>query len=128
MRPGSEGQPPRFDPRPPVEYDEPASMDNLTNGRKTPALLLVLLAFLLPLGCRRGGGSAVEKAPGTPRRGGTLVVAWTAEPGGVNTLIVGPTQLNDEFSSQLFLHLLEEQPDFEQHPPTFKPQLARSYD
>jgi peptide/nickel transport system substrate-binding protein len=75
-----------------------------------------------------GGGDAASQSAGTPRRGGTLVTGWTGEPAGVNELIAPPQQLVQELVLQVFLRLVEEQPDFEQHPPTFKPQLARSYD
>jgi peptide/nickel transport system substrate-binding protein len=103
-------------------------MDNSSNGPKTPALLLVLLAVLSLPGCERRSEPGSAKGSGAPHRGGTLVVAWTAEPGGVNELTNGINQLNGELNSQFFLHLLEEQPDFEKHPPTFRPQLARSFE
>ncbi|MEA2603349.1 MAG: peptide/nickel transport system substrate-binding protein, partial [Acidobacteriota bacterium] len=51
-----------------------------------------------------------------------------SEPGGVNELIVPSSQPTNEMLFRVFLHLVEEQSDFDQHPPTFAPQLARSYD
>jgi peptide/nickel transport system substrate-binding protein len=101
-----------------------------------------LLAFavlglsLASLGCRHGtegsegktAGAASHPAPGKPRRGGTVVVGEIADLKGVNELSIPAGNLNDEILFQIFLHLLKEQPDFEQHPPTLAPQLARSYD
>jgi peptide/nickel transport system substrate-binding protein len=90
---------------------------------------LALAAVLLAAGCRQ----APERAAGPdaasgPRRGGTVVTGWTAEPGGVNNLILPNSQTTNELMFRLFLHLFEEQADFQQHPPTFKPQLAESWD
>src|ERR1700686_1202799 len=64
-----------------------------------------------PSGATSAGLSAATAAL-TPRRGGTLVTGWTAEPGGVNTLITPATSILDELSLQLFLRLVEEQSDF----------------
>ncbi len=79
-------------------------------------------------GAGQSGTAATGAATPAPRRGGTLVTGWTAEPGGVNTLITPATSILDELGLQLFLRLVEEQSDFERHPPTFAPSLARSYD
>jgi peptide/nickel transport system substrate-binding protein len=101
---------------------------------KTPrASLFVLLAFgLLLAGCRGGeepsGGSPGAANADTPRRGGTAVAGWIGEPGGVNEFILPSSQVTNEMLFRVFLHLIEEQPDFEEHPPTFKPQLAESYE
>lgn len=80
-----------------------------------------------------GGSTAVGTAgtpevTGAPRRGGTIVTGWTAEPLGVNELLVTATNVQQEMLYQLFPRLLREQPDFELHPPTFAPALARSYE
>src|SRR5258707_1239805 len=90
---------------------------------------LALAAALLAAGCRQAPERAAgpEKTSG-PRRGGTVVTGWTAEPGGVNSLILPNTQVNNEMLFRVFLHLIEEQADFQQHPASFKPQLAESYD
>ncbi|HSU84531.1 MAG TPA: ABC transporter substrate-binding protein, partial [Thermoanaerobaculia bacterium] len=90
---------------------------------------LALAAALLAAGCRQAPERAAgpEKASG-PRRGGTVVTGWTAEPGGVNSLILPSTQVNNEMLFRVFLHLCEEQADFQQHPATLKPQLAESWD
>ena len=85
------------------------------------------VAMVLAAGCRREP-AAGESAPGAARHGGTVVTGWPNEPGGVNQLIIPASQPTSEMLFRIFLHLVEEQPDFDRHPPTFKPQLARSYD
>jgi peptide/nickel transport system substrate-binding protein len=94
------------------------------------ALTLLAAGVLLATGCRqtpeRAGGPGAARTG--PRRGGTVVTGWYAEPGGVNNLILPSSQVTNELVFRLFLHLVEEQPDFQQHPATFKPQLARAYD
>jgi peptide/nickel transport system substrate-binding protein len=55
------------------------------------------------------------------------VVGLSAAPTTVNELLARSSNVNGEMTRLLFLHLLEEQPDFERHPPTFTPRLAASY-
>ncbi len=108
-----------------------------------PAILLALLPALLltaAAGCGRAAGAAgpAANAPAparaaaaaaeTPRRGGTLVAAWGAEPSSVNEYIVPQSAQTIELTFQLFTRLVREEPDFERHPPTFGPALARSYE
>ena len=106
-------------------------MVNLMSGRLRP-LTIALLAVSLLASCR---GREEETAPPqppaqaeAPRRGGTVVTAWTTEPGSVNEFITPATQVTAEVAQRLFLRLLEEQPDFAEHPPTFAPLLAKSYE
>ncbi len=104
-------------------YHGPASM------RRAPLFRALALAAALLAGCRQ----APERAAGpetasAPRRGGTVVVGWPAEPAGVNELTVPASQITHEVQFRMFLHLAEEQPDFEKHPPTFAPQLAKSWE
>lgn len=94
---------------------------------------LILAGALLASGCdRRPEGAAstttTEQTPAGPRRGGTVVTGWTAELGGVNKLILPSLQINHEVLYRMFLHLAEEQPDYQEHPPTFKPLLATSWE
>lgn len=97
-------------------------------AKPTLRSLAVLLA-LLAAGCRTDEpGPAHQEGNGEPRRGGTVVTGWTAEPGGVNELIVPSSQVTNELLFRVFLHLVEEQPDFQDHPPTFEPQIAASYE
>lgn len=95
--------------------------------------VLILAGALLAAGCGRSpegtaGATTPEQTPAGPRRGGTVVTGWTSEVGGVNKLILPSSQVNHEVIYRMFLHLLEEQPDFQEHPPTFKPLLAKSYE
>lgn len=95
--------------------------------------VLILAGALLASGCDRrpegtAGATTVEQTPAGPRRGGTVVTGWTAELGGVNKLILPSLQVNSEVQYRMFLHLVEEQPDFQEHPPTFKPLLAKSWE
>ena len=99
-----------------------------------------LFAASLPILVLAGCGSPSEKtgetppvspdsaASATPQRGGTAVVVWSAAPTGVNDAITQGTAITTEIHRQLFLHLVEEQPDFELHPPTLSPQLAKSFE
>lgn len=90
-----------------------------------------LLLALLLAGCKaeqEPARSAAAPTASGPRRGGTAVTGWTAEPGSVNELIVPSSQVTNDMLFRIFLHLMEEQPDFQEHPPTFAPQLARSWE
>lgn len=98
--------------------------------RLHPFCRTALLAALLvtALGCpdRPAAPPATEIA--APQRGGTVVVGLTAALVSVNDLLSGASNVNSEVTRHLFLSLLEEQPDFEHHPPTFAPLLAESYE
>ncbi|HET9211913.1 MAG TPA: ABC transporter substrate-binding protein [Thermoanaerobaculia bacterium] len=98
--------------------------------RRAPLFRALALAAALLAGCRQAPERAAgpEAGPEQPRRGGTVVTGWTAEPGGVNNLILPNSQPTNEMVFRLFLHLSEEQADFQQHPATLKPQLAESWD
>ncbi|HEY7214783.1 MAG TPA: ABC transporter substrate-binding protein [Thermoanaerobaculia bacterium] len=94
--------------------------------------LALLLGAVLLAGCRvrdeRPDATPAAAKSEAPRRGGTAVTGWVAEPGGVNELIVPSSQVTNELLFRIYVHLLEEQPDFEEHPPTLEPQLAKSYE
>ncbi|HEY6320662.1 MAG TPA: ABC transporter substrate-binding protein [Thermoanaerobaculia bacterium] len=90
-----------------------------------------------PEGAQEGGaqtgpsgpaGTGASPGAAVPRRGGTIVTGWTAEPIAVNELIVPTTSTGQEMLFQLFVRLLREEPDFDRHPPAFTPALARSYE
>lgn len=100
--------------------------------RAAVAVLLVpLLAALLAggLACRpaEDGGAGGDRG-GEPRRGGTIVVGSISDIEGVNEVAISSSRANNDIVFQMFLHLLDEQPDFEEHPPTFAPELATSYE
>jgi peptide/nickel transport system substrate-binding protein len=110
----------------------------LARSARTAVLLVASLLALVLTGCG-GPGEKVGETPPTvagtagtadsrPQRGGTVVVSWIASPTGVNELTTQATAITTEVVRQLFLHLVEEQPDFEEHPPTMAPQLARSFE
>ncbi|MDX1644219.1 MAG: ABC transporter substrate-binding protein, partial [Thermoanaerobaculia bacterium] len=89
------------------------------------AVAALAVAALLLAGCDRPprpDASAVENSTG-----GTLVVATQHDITGINDLVSSVSGFSEEIVSQLFLDLFEEQPDFEEHPPTFEPRLARSW-
>lgn len=91
-----------------------------------------LLVALLAVACRRpeSGTETTASPTATPTpASATLVVATNGELSGVNELVAGATRRFDqEVQAALFLHLLRERPDYQEHPPTFEPQLARSFD
>jgi len=106
-------------------------------SRSARPLFAVVLVLFLTAGCDGGNGDgengAATPAPRPasalgPQRGGTVVIGWSAAPTGVNELITQATAITTELVRQLFPQLLLEQPDFEEHPPTFQPLLARSYE
>lgn len=104
----------------------------LRSARPLFAVLLVLLLAGGAAACRdkeeEVAGTPTPRAPSEPRPGGTVVIGWSAAPTGVNELITQGTAITTEVVRQLFTQLVEEQPDFEDHPPTFLPLLARSYE
>lgn len=87
-------------------------------------------------GCRprEGGEGAPAGTDGAPPaaarpvRGGTAVIGWASDISGLNELIVPASNVNDEVLFRIFLHLVEEQGDFDEHPPTFEPQLAERWE
>ena len=102
-------------------------------SRSARPLFAALLVLLLVAGCNGNGDDGTATAPtpaaaADPRRGGTVVIGWSAAPTGVNELITQGTAVTTEVVRQLLPQLLEEQPDFEEHPPTFRPLLASSYE
>ena len=94
---------------------------------RSRALIFLLAGALLAGGCKAGPEAPPRRAP-PPRRGGTAVVGWPAQPASVNELIVPPSQITKEVIFQMFLHLAEEQPDFQEHPASFKPTLAERWE
>ena len=73
--------------------------------------------------------SGDRSAPtGRSGRAATAVGATITDLSGVNELLASDIQFTTDVLDQLFLQLLSEQPDFTEHPPTFAPELARSYE
>ncbi len=107
----------------------------LARSARSAVLLAASLSILALTGCGSPGEKTGETPPpqtpastAAPQRGGTAVVVWSAAPTGVNEVTTQGTAITTEVIRQLFLHLFEEQPDFEVHPPTLSPQLAKSFD
>lgn len=57
-----------------------------------------------------------------------MVAAWITDIEGVNELVIPSSRTFNDAGYNMFLHLLDEQPDFAKHPPTFEPELATSYE
>jgi peptide/nickel transport system substrate-binding protein len=77
---------------------------------------------------RPGDGPAGEQIPQGPVRGGTAIIGYTGDISGVNVLASTSSQPTTELCQRLFLSLLEEQPDYQDSPPTFRPELAESWE
>ncbi|MFL6196394.1 MAG: ABC transporter substrate-binding protein [Thermoanaerobaculia bacterium] len=101
---------------------------------RTKVLIVLLASVLGAAGCRQAPDKIVPQqartpsTDGAPRRGGTVVTGWPSEPAGVNYLLFPNNQPTNEMLFRVFLHLVEEQSDFQEHPPTMAPLLASSYD
>src|SRR5262245_894707 len=90
---------------------------------------LFLAGMAGAFGCRRPAEEGARPAGAeTPRKGGAVAVGWTADIAGLNELIIPSSNANNDVLFHIFDHLIEEQPDFAEHPPTMAPQLARSWD
>jgi peptide/nickel transport system substrate-binding protein len=89
------------------------------------------LAPWLACGPREDSPPAAER-PGEPaaepRRGGTIVIGAITDIDTVNELLDTSSRMFHDVGYHLFLHLLDERPDFAEHPPTFAPELAETYE
>lgn len=73
--------------------------------------------------------AAAPPSSSAPRQGGTVVIGTLADLVSVNEVIAGGSIFADDMAQRfLFVRLLEEQPDYQEHPPTFAPQLAERYE
>ncbi len=78
-------------------------------------------------GCADAASRAPEPETAAGRRSEAIVLV-AAEPAGIHPLVSGGPKTTQDLIDRLFLHLFEEQPDFDRGPPTFLPQLASSWD
>jgi peptide/nickel transport system substrate-binding protein len=89
---------------------------------------IVAIGILALVGCTErvdsGAGSSVSALP---QQGGTIVVASASDIRGVNQLVGRTDAFTQSVLNRLFLSLLEERPDFADHPPTFGPEIATSW-
>jgi peptide/nickel transport system substrate-binding protein len=88
---------------------------------------LTLGCILLLSSCRSEPKKPVE-TPKASEPAGEAVVASLVDLGGVNPLTVRPIAFTSEVLDLLFLNLFEEQPDFQDHPPSFRPALASGWE
>jgi|CXWL01.1.fsa_nt_gi peptide/nickel transport system substrate-binding protein len=93
-------------------------------------LVLASLALGSLAACRREAEprAPVGAATTSPLRGGTLVAASIADMDSVNELLSANSRAADDVIYRIFSHLLDEQADFENHPPTFAPELAERWE
>lgn len=105
---------------------------DLLRRRAALAAALVALASTAWLGCAPADEAARRQAagegPAGPHRGGTIVIGSITDIDTVNELLDAGSRMFNDVAFQMFLHLLDEQPDFTDHPPTFEPELARSWE
>ena len=98
---------------------------------------MLVLGVALLAAC--GGGDRTPTPPATtgatgegdaaqPVRGGTAVVATATDVRGFNELLHSDSRFTGEILTVMFPYLMKEQPDYAEHPPTFAPQLARSWE
>ena len=90
-------------------------------SRPIRSLAAATLVAVLSAACReRGASPPPEIRP--------IVVATTVDLAGVTELVATNTRFTHELLEQLFLGLLEERPDYADHPPTFGSKLAESWE
>jgi|CXWL01.1.fsa_nt_gi peptide/nickel transport system substrate-binding protein len=79
--------------------------------------------------CQRPTGPPAASAPAqAPVRGGTAVVATAIDFEQVNELLDNGNDLTTELGYQMFWKLVSENPDYQDHPPTFAPQIATRWE
>ncbi len=88
------------------------------------------LALALCLGCWDSSepASGPIKIPSQPIAGGEIVVACASDIPGLNEIATSSSQTSTELILRMFVKLLDELPDYQDHPPTFEPRLATSYE
>src|SRR5439155_1725722 len=97
--------------------------DHRTSGRRILATLAggaALIASLL-------AAAAVERPSGTERRGGRVVIGVSGDVSSFN-IYTATNAFSQEVDDLLFLKLADEQDDFKEGPPTFRPSLAKSWE
>lgn len=88
-----------------------------------PVRAFAVALCALALGCRPGSAPTP-----TGKAGGTAVFASLSDLDTVNELLGAGTNFSGDVLHQLFLPLLQEQPDYQEHPPTFRPALASGWE
>ena len=93
-------------------------------------LVALVAALLLPaaLGCRREPVAPSAPPAAGPRQGGQVIVAAFADVTTFNDYQSAGEVTESEIIDLLYPTLMVEQPDYRQHPPSFAPRLATSWD
>ncbi|MEM7350322.1 MAG: ABC transporter substrate-binding protein, partial [Acidobacteriota bacterium] len=103
---------------------------NPTFSRQGTALSLgfsFTIVFSLAIAVLLGG--CFGEPPATGEESESIVVAYAVDIQGVNELITESTTItNMLIYFACFLELVEEQPDYQEGPPSFEPRLAESYE
>jgi peptide/nickel transport system substrate-binding protein len=99
-----------------------------SSRRRRGAVFLAGALAATLVACGGPGVTPTASQPDHPTRGGQAVVAINSDIAGVNPLIAPVNAPTQEVLRHLFLQLVREQPASHDAPPTFKPDLATSYD
>jgi len=99
----------------------------MMRSRVLPLAALSLAGVLAACGAPRPDAAA-DAPDGPPRRGGEMTAATIADLSGLNELTATGTAFTGDLLSQLFLGLLRERADYQEHPPTYAPALAESWE
>lgn len=97
--------------------------------RGAVALALAVGVMLLHAACRREPAAGEEGAPSAgPQHGGFVIVALPADLVTLNEYHWGAGASELQVIDMLFPSLMQEQPDYHLHPPSFAPRLASSWE
>ncbi|MCP4902824.1 MAG: hypothetical protein GY906_38170 [bacterium] len=94
--------------------------------RKTLILTVVIGFFALQMGCQPASTPPAESTP-TPRQGGTVVIGVASDVQNWNPYL-NDTQFGDDLLRLIYPSLALDQVDYRDHPPTFLPNLASSWE
>lgn len=94
--------------------------------RAAPSLHTALFLGCLILGLACAPGERKRQSRSLP--GDTIVVGSAVDLATINQLTGAHSRFSQDVIDQLFLHLFEEQPGFENRPPTFEPVIVRDYE
>jgi len=99
----------------------------MTRPRTLPSAVLFLAVALAACGGRETSAPR-QAAAGPPQRGGEMTAATISDLSGVNELTATGTTFDADVLAQLFVGLLRERADYQEHPPTYAPELAESWE
>ncbi len=93
---------------------------------RTPTLAATALVALVAMAC--GDPVGQRPAASAAQRGGEATGGTIVDIMGINELTSTGTAFTGDIVSQLFLGLLRERADYQEHPPTYAPELAESWE